>query len=268
MRLWAAAAVLLNLLTLFSWWRILPNALMVASLLFPFLVFPWFIVIITIGATALGAARIETLADGLLSRPITRLEFILGSWLARAITVVVVFLAAFVPTVLIGVYADRSVPEDATTVDGVIVASLLVVLVLLALLSLGFFLGAVFRNGWVALVIAFFVWYPINVLLATYRIEEFSPISVSQATPVVLQKKWFFPEERKEEFDLAHLQRQFAELMRGLFTPPQPERRPRGFFGEAEKYENIDPLRVGLSYAVVTLLLTSAAYVIFFWQDL
>lgn len=267
-RLWAGAAVLLNFLTLLSWWQVLPNSLLVATLLFPFLVFPWFLVIITLGANAVGGARLETLADGFLSRPITRLEFILASWLARAITVLAVFALAVLPVALIGIYADRPVVEEQVTVDGMIVASVLVVIVLLGLLSLGFLLGILLRNGWIALILAFFVWYPINVLLATFRVEEFSPISLNQAAPVVLRKSWFLPGERKEQVNLAALQEQFSEFMRNLMGPPQPQRRERGFFSTVNQYEDIQPARVGLSYGLVTILLTAGAYAIFYWRDL
>lgn len=267
-RLWAIAAVLLNFLTLLSWWQWLPNPLLVGALLFPFLVFPWFLVIITLGANAVGSARLETLADGFLSRPITRLEFIAASWLARAITVLVVFALAVIPTALIGLYADRPVSPDPVTLDGMVVASTLVVLVLLGLLSLGFLLGVLLRNGWMALVLAFFVWYPINVLLSTFRMEEFSPISLNQATPVVLRKSWFLPDKESEKVDIAQLQQQFAEFVRSLMGPPTPQRRERGFFSEVDAYQNIRPWRVGLSYGLITILLTAGSYAIFYWRDL
>ncbi len=267
-RLWALAAIFLNFLILLSWWQVLPNTLLLATLLFPFLVFPWFIVIITLGATAVGSARVEILADGVLSRPITRLEFIVGSWLARAVTVLAVFLGAFVPLALIGLYADRPVLAETVTTDGVIVTCILVSLVLLALLSLGFFLGTILRNGWIALLVAFFVWYPINVLLSTFRVEEFSPISLNQGAPVVLRKSWFLPGEKKEQLDVVKLQQQFADLIRGFMAPLQPERRQRGFFREVEQHENIKPLRVSLSYGLATVLFTCLAYTIFFRQDL
>lgn len=268
-RLWLGAALLLNFLSLLGWWQILPDALLVSSLLFPFLVFPWFVVILTLGAAAVGGARMETLADGILSRPITRFEFVVASWLARAVTVLAVFVLATVPPALIGIYAERAAPEDMITLDGALVALILVLIVLWSILSLGFLLGVLFRNGWIAVLLAFFLWYPINGILSTFRLAELSPISLNQGTPVVLRKHWFVPAEGKPEVvDFAALQRQFSEFMSTVMGAPPSPRRPQGFFEDLEDYESIRPWRVALSYSIPGVLCVAGAYLIFYWRDL
>ena len=71
-RLWLLGAALLALLTVAGGWAELPNRVMIGSLLFPFLVFPWFLVALVLGVSPVTGARAEALADGILSRPITR----------------------------------------------------------------------------------------------------------------------------------------------------------------------------------------------------
>jgi len=260
-----------NFLTLLSWWRILPDAILISSLVFPFLVFPWFVVIITLGAAAVGGARLETVADGILSRPITRLEFVFSSWLARAITVLAVFLLAVLPTTLIGVYADRPAPQDQVTLDGVLIAFLVVVVVLWSILSLGFLLGVLFRSGWIAVLLALFVWYPINGLLATFQLEEVSPISLNQGIPVILRQHWFLEEPKTETQklpDFLALQKQFEEFMRSFTGTPEPPRRHRGFFEDLESYQDISPVRVFLSYGLTLVALVFGGYLLFYWRDL
>jgi ABC-type transport system involved in multi-copper enzyme maturation permease subunit len=272
-RLWAGGSLLVNFLTLLGWWQILPDAILISSFIFPFLVFPWFVVVITLGAAAVGGARVETVADGILSRPITRLEFVLSSWLARAVTVLGVFLLAVLPTTLIGVYADRPAPQDRVTLDGAVVGFLVAVVVLWSILSLGFLLGVLFRSGWIAVLLALFVWYPINGLLATFRLAEVSPISLNQGLPVILRQHWFLPEPKVEQEktpDFLALQKQFEEFMRGLMGAPQPQppRRERGFFENLAAYKDINPIRVLLSYGGTLGALVLAGYLFFHWRDL
>ena len=70
-------------------------------------------------------------------------------------------------------------------------ASLAVVgLVLMFLVSVGFLLGTLLRNAWLAVVVLVFIWFPVNLVLNTFSLEEFSPISLTQALPTLLREPW------------------------------------------------------------------------------
>ena len=83
-RLWLAGTALLTLILILSFREELQTAPLVARLSFPYSVFPWVLVVMVLGVMPLTGARAEALADGFLSRPITRYEYLLASWAATA----------------------------------------------------------------------------------------------------------------------------------------------------------------------------------------
>ena len=74
-RLWLGATALLTLILTLSQWSESPSAVLISSLLFPYLVFPWFFVVIVLGVGPVSGSRSESLADGILSRPVARHEY-------------------------------------------------------------------------------------------------------------------------------------------------------------------------------------------------
>lgn len=269
-RVWLAAAILLSFVTVLSGWRMLPLPVMIASLAFPFLVFPWFVVIIILGTNAVVASRMDSVADGILSRPITRLEFLVAAWLARTITVLAVFVLAVVPAALIAGLADRPVESDPVATYGVFMASLIVVLVLLGILSLGFFAGVILRNSWLALLVVLFVWYPANLLFTTFRLEELSPVSLNQALPTLMRKTWETADAVNEirPADLIVLQQQADQFIQSLTGRPRRPAREPAFFEHDLEYQDIRPWRVMISYAVPIAVFLGFSYLCFYFRDL
>ena len=90
-RLWLGATALLTLVLVGSNWSKFQDGTLIASLLFPYLVFPWFFVVVVLGITPVSESRTETLADGILSRPVSRFEYLLATWLARVLLVLGIF---------------------------------------------------------------------------------------------------------------------------------------------------------------------------------
>lgn len=280
-RLWLAGAAILTLLLVTANWVHFQTGPLVASLLFPFLVFPWFLVVIVLGVTPVSGSRAEALADGILSRPITRWEYLVASWGARVLTVLGVFLAATVPAVLIVALARRPVSEDAVTLYGVVASLAVVGLVLTFLVSLGFLLGTLFRGPLVAVVVLVFVWYPISLVLNIFSLEEFSPISLNQAIPTLLRQPWSTPEKptgddlqkesgksdwqqtAKEINDFASF---FSEGSRASRPAKTPEPKP-GFF-QSKNYEDFSLTRVALGYGLPTLAAVGLAALCFCLRDL
>ena len=82
-RLWLVATALLALILASSNWSNFQTAPLVASMLFPYLVFPWSLVVMVLSVNPVSGSRAEAVADGILSRPVTRYEYLLASWTAR-----------------------------------------------------------------------------------------------------------------------------------------------------------------------------------------
>jgi len=104
-RLWLAATALLTFLMVAANWTQFQDAPLIASLLFPYLVFPWFLVVVVLGVSPVSGSRAEALADGILSRPVGRCEYLLATWLARVVVVLEMANIAFNQ----GVGAQRSI---------------------------------------------------------------------------------------------------------------------------------------------------------------
>lgn len=265
-RLWLIAAGLVALLSLAAGWGQLSDAILISSLLFPFLVFPWFLIIVLLGISPVTGSRLDALADGILSRPITRYEYLLASWAARVLTVLGVFLLVIAPCALLAVSAQRPPEPDTVTWYGAIAAAALISLVMVFLVSVGFLAGTLLRRPLVAAVVLIFVWYPINVVLHTFSLEEFSPISLNQALPTLLRTPWRTePAEQPalSDADAAALERQaaqFLSLLSGVAPPPPPRRRSSDFFDRGD-YEDFSFWSVSLGYGLPTL----AAVVLATW---
>ena len=117
-----------------------------ASLLFSYLVFPWFLVVILLGISPTTGARLEVLSDGILCRPVTRYEYLVASWAARVVVVMAVFLIVMVPAFAIVGFAERAGVEQGVTFYGAIAALGVVALVLTFLVSLAFWLARCLAN--------------------------------------------------------------------------------------------------------------------------
>ena len=270
-RLWFVATALLAFLTVGGNWSRLESAPLIASLLFSYLVFPWFLVVIVLGISPITGSRLESLADGILSRPVTRYEYLLASWAARVAIVLAVFLVVMVPSMALVAWAKRPVEADGVTLYGVVAALGVVALVLTFLVSLAFLAGTVLHKPLLAVVVLIFVWFPINLILYTFSLEEFSPISLSQAMPTLLRTAWNEEEaESPRELtadDIKALSRQADQFM-SILSGKSPPREPEESFFDKGDYKDFSLWRVGLGYGVPTLLALVLSAAFFCWRDL
>lgn len=269
-RCWLVGGVLLTLLLVATWWTHLRSAELATSVLMPYLVGPWFLVVVVLGADPVSAARIEALADGILSRPITRTEYLLASWSARLITVLGGYLVVVVPVVVWVAHAQRKVPADTVTLYGAAAALTVVGLVQAALVSVSYLLGTLLRRPLMAVVVALFLWFPSNLVLSTFSLETFSTVSLSQALPTLFRTPWS-PETASEKAaevgldDLAASTSQFLRLFGGGAVEPPP--RPKGFFDRREPEPF--PLRdVALAYGLTSVGCLGLTLLSFWTRDL
>jgi len=275
-RLWLAASALLTLILTLSHWNDFSTPVLIASLLFPYLVFPWFLVVMVLGVGPVSATRAESLADGILSRPVTRYEYLLASWSSRVVLVLGAYLLVVLPAVAVLVLANRPAAGDAVTLYGVVGALGATALVMIFQVSLAFLLGTVLQKPLLAVVVLIFIWYPINGVLSVFSLEEFSPISLSQALPTLLRQPWRQADtdaQQATDQKLAGLSRSAAHFLKVLSGgaptrgSEQPVEQKPTFFDHAE-YADFSLARVLLGYGIPTLAAVALATLCFCLRDL
>ena len=271
-RLWLLATALVTFFAVAGNWTRMESAPLIASMLFSYLVFPWFLVVIVLGIGPVTGSRLDALADGILSRPVTRYEYLLASWGARVVTVLSAFLVVTVPAILVIVLAKRPVPDDRVTFYGIVASLAVVSLVLTFLVTLAFFAGTLLRTSLLAAVVLVFVWFPINLVLHTFSLEEFSPISLSQAVPTLLRTPWNDGVSKAEDTlsatDIQALSRQANQFLNVLSGGTTPATNPEGSFFERGSYEDFSLWRVVAGYGLPTLLAFGLTVLLFCWRDL
>jgi ABC-type transport system involved in multi-copper enzyme maturation permease subunit len=257
-RLWFVATVVLTLLILAANWGTTQTAPMLQALLFPYLVFPWFLIVMLLGISPVTGSRLDSLADGILSRPVTRYEYLLAAWAARVAAVLAVYLVVMAPVALLSVFARRGVADDPVTAYGVIATLAVVGLIQTFLVTLGFLVGTLLRRPMLAAVVLVFTWLPVNLVLGTFSLEQFSPLTMYQAVPTLLRTPWTAVEEpdapasnREDAEALAAQAEQFMRLLSGHSAPHA--RQQQGGFFEPRVFEGLSVTRLLAGYGLPAL---------------
>jgi ABC-type transport system involved in multi-copper enzyme maturation permease subunit len=270
-RLWLAATAVLTLMLTAANWAQFRDATLIASLLFPYLVFPWFFVVVVLGVSPVSGARAEVLADGILSRPVSRYEYLLAAWLARVLLVWSVFLVVTVPAIALVVLARRPVAQDTVTVFGIVSALAVVALVLSCLVSLGFLMGTLLRKPLPAALVLVFLWYPLGLVLNAFSLEELSPISLSRAMCTQLRQPWGQSaapvKSSASAEETTAFARQMDHFLNVFSSAPAPPPAKPDFF-EAAEFQDFSLCRVFLGYGLPTLIAIALATLVFQWRDL
>lgn len=269
-RLWVAGSALLTLLMVAVCWGQphLRTAEFIGILLFPYLVGPWFLVVVVLGADPVSAARTDALADGILSRPVTRSEYLLASWAARLLVVVGSYLVVIVPAVLAVALAQRRAAPDTVTTYGIIASLAVVSLVLMFLVSLAYLLGTLFRRPLLAIVVALFIWFPSNVILNVFALDAFSTFSLNKSLPLLLRTPWRVadkPAEQEKNFGTELFSNPLEAVFGSAIPSAPPE--PKGFF-DRDRDASFSLLRVILGYGLSTLVCVGLTLFCFCNRDL
>lgn len=268
-RFWLIGAALLTLIVATVNWAHAPTAHLVASLLFPYLVIPWFLVVMVLGVNPISGSRVEALADGFLSRPVTRREFLLAVWAARVAAVLAGYLLVMIPAVALAVLVKRPAPVDEVTLYGIVAALSVVGLVLVFQVSLAFLVGTLLRRPLVSIVLLLFLWGPANLVLDSFRLEALSPISLNRNLPALLRQPWRDAEGAaaarldKSDFEAAA---NFVSVLLGG-EPQRPPEKEASFF-DRDKYKDFSLWKVLLGYGLPTLAAVGLATLVFSRRDL
>ncbi|TWT80169.1 ABC-2 family transporter protein [Planctomycetes bacterium CA13] len=272
-RAWLIATVLVTFLIVTTNWAVTPTARLIAQLLFPYLVFPWFLVVLLLGLNPVTGARLEALSDGILSRPVTRLEYLLASWAARVTAVLAALFVVILPAVWIVAVADRpGVGENDVTLYGIVASLAVVAMVLTFLVSIGFFAGTAFRSSMFAAAALILIWMPVNLVLHTFSLEEFSPISLNQSLPTLLRTPWHEGQSAAAEpakgEDMQAAAEQAANFLNVLAGGSAAATRKDPKFYERGDYKDFSLIRVVLGYGVPTLAALGLTTLMFSRRDL
>jgi ABC-type transport system involved in multi-copper enzyme maturation permease subunit len=271
-RLWLGATALLTLLLVGSNWSKFQDGTLIALLLFPYLVFPWFFVVVVLGVTPVSGSRTETLADGILSRPVSRFEYLLATWLARVVLVLGIFWVVIIPAIVLVMMAKRPVPDDTVTIYGIVTSLGVVGLVLTFLVSLGFLTGTLLRKPLLAVVVLIFIWYPIGLILSVFSLEEFSPIGLNRAISTQLRRPLRETDATSKVAAGAKDSEIFTDQVSNFFSvfsgvKSKPEVSKPDFF-ESEKFDDFSLFRVILGYGLPTIAAVILSSLCFYWRDI
>ena len=272
-RLWLIATAIMTFLLVTANWTRFQTAPLIASILFPYLVFPWFFVAVALGVSPVSGSRAEALADGILSRPVSRCEYLLATWSARVAVVLSVYLVVVVPAILVLALAKRpSVREDSVTVYGIVSALFVVGLVLTFLVSLSFLVGTLLRKPLLAVMVLIFVWYPIGLILSIFSLEQFSPVSLSRAISTQVRHTFRQSDDQAKAAANAQDIQRFSEQMSSFLSrlsgaPAKPKASKPDFF-ETKDFEDFSLIRVTLGYGLPTIAAVILAMLSFYWRDL
>lgn len=264
-RLWLAATAMLAFVQIASSWQQLKTAPLIAVLLFPYLIFPWSLIVMVLSVNPLSGSQSGVAADGILSRPVTRYAYLLAAWLARVLLVLCVFVLVTGPAICIVALADRPAPEDEVTLYGIVASLGVVGLVLTFLVSIGFLLGTLLRNSLLSIVVLVFLWFPVNMILNTFSLEEFSPISLTQSLPTLLRQPWSETDAEKIEPEMDEALRDAMAFL-GSLGGNSAQQEEDNFF-DSDDYEDFSLRRVLVGYGIPALAAILLASVCFCVRD-
>lgn len=140
-----------------------------------------FIVMISAGAVS---SESGVVADSILSKAVTRYEYILAKMLARLLTVLGVYLLVALPSAFL---VNRYAESGEIAGGGIAWAIGLIALVMALLTSLSVTFSALFNRTVVAVMVAWFLWYLVGGIFALIELEHLSPLHIVDNLPAVIQ---------------------------------------------------------------------------------
>jgi ABC-2 type transport system permease protein len=139
-----------------------------------------FIIIISSGAVSSEAGVV---ADSILSKAVTRYEYILAKMTSRLITVVVLYLLI----ALLSAYLLSRYATDDLNRTGVTWGILTIGMQLVLLTSLAVTFSTLFNRTSVALMVTWFLWFGAGAIFALFKLENISPLHIVDRLSETLQ---------------------------------------------------------------------------------
>jgi ABC-2 type transport system permease protein len=143
------------------------------------LIWSMFIIINTSGAVS---SESGVVADSILSKAVTRYDYILAKMTSRLLMVISLYLMIVVPAAyLISRYGNGSLSRTGTA-WGILLIGM--TLVLLTILSVA--LSSLFNRTLVAVIVAWVLWYAAGGITALFQVEYLSPLHIVNSLPDLL----------------------------------------------------------------------------------
>jgi ABC-2 type transport system permease protein len=139
-----------------------------------------FIIVNTSGAVS---SESGVVADSILSKSVTRYEYVLAKMASRLVLVIGAFLLITLPSAYL-IYRYGIGKLDT---EGVIWGVVLVGMMLVLLTALSVALSTLFNRTMVAMIGTWGVWYAAGAITALFQVEFLSPIDTIDALPMTLQ---------------------------------------------------------------------------------
>jgi ABC-2 type transport system permease protein len=138
-----------------------------------------FIIINTSGAVSSEAGVV---ADSILSKAVTRYDYILAKMAARLMMVIGLYLVITLPAAyLVSRYGQGSLDTGGTAWGITLIG---MTLVLLTTLSVAF--STLFNRTLVALIVVWFLWYSAGGIAALFQVNDLSPLHIVDSLPDLL----------------------------------------------------------------------------------
>ena len=148
-------------------------------------VYIWALVIIGLSASSVSSEAGE-LADSVMSKSVTRLDYIFAKFASRVTYTLVTF--SLVTALLVGLGVKLEVGDYDPL--GLVTAVLLVALALVMLTTLGVGLSVAMSNSVVAIVSLLVLWYAMTVLFPVVGLDALSPGSLQGTLPGLVRGVW------------------------------------------------------------------------------
>lgn len=199
MRIWSGLMVMLSLLTLPDGLAEGRAAEALAGLLGTFpLIWSTFVIIVSSGAISSEAGVV---ADSILSKAVTRYEYVLAKITSRLLTVLGLYLLVVLPPVYIILRAS----QDSLSGSGVAWAVLLVAMMLVLLTSMTVAFSALFNRTLAAIVVSWMLWYVASNVFALLGARYLAPLQIIDGLPDMLQGDYVVAEHLRAVIGLGGL---------------------------------------------------------------
>lgn len=167
----------------------LPASQALANLLGTYpLVWSTFVIVISAGAVS---SQAGVLADSILSKAVTRYDYLLAKVSAHLLAVWSVYLAVVLPAA----YVLTRYATDDLSARGVAWALLVVGAILFLLTALGVAFSTLFNRTLVAVVVLWLLWYAASTIFALLEVAYLSPLTVVEGLPAVLQGEYMVADQ-------------------------------------------------------------------------
>lgn len=180
-RIWLVLAIFQAVITLPAAMSEAPAAQALADVLGSYPII-WSTFAIVLSASAV-SSEAGVVADSILSKAVTRYEYVLAKLLSRIVIVLGVYLLVALPSA----YLAHRYGAGKLTTEGILWGIVLIGVNLILITSVAVSFSTLFSWTLVAVMGAWFLWYMAGGIFALLEIQQLSPLHIVESLPDILQ---------------------------------------------------------------------------------